>query len=49
MISGRLLRVTGKLQREHGVAHVIAEGIEDLSHLLDELIRPQLERPGDQP
>lgn len=49
VIAGRLLRVTGRLQREHGVCHVIAEQIEDLSGLLDELIRPQLTRPGDQP
>ncbi|MGR3343404.1 MAG: OB-fold nucleic acid binding domain-containing protein [Paracoccaceae bacterium] len=39
VIAGRLLRVTGRLQRESGVAHVIAENIEDLSHLLDELLR----------
>ena len=38
VIAGRLLRVTGRLQRESGVAHVIAEKIEDLSHLLDELL-----------
>ena len=49
VIAGRLLRVKGKLQREHGVAHVIAEEIEDLSALLDNLIRPTPERPGDQP
>jgi DNA polymerase III alpha subunit len=49
VIAGRLLRVTGTLQREHGVAHVVAEEIEDLSLLLDQLIRPTLERPGDQP
>ncbi len=49
VIAGRLLRVTGRLQREHGVAHVLAEEIEDLSPLLDALIRPQLDRPGDQP
>jgi len=40
VIAGRLLRVTGKLQREYGVAHVVAEVIEDLSGLLDELLRP---------
>jgi single-strand DNA-binding protein len=40
VISGRLLRVTGKLQREHGVAHVIAETIEDLSPMLDSLLCP---------
>jgi single-strand DNA-binding protein len=49
VISGRLLRVTGKLQREHGVTHVVAEVIEDLSPLLDDLIRPWLDRPADQP
>lgn len=40
VISGRLLRVSGKLQRENGVAHVIADKIEDLSYLLDELLKP---------
>lgn len=49
VIAGRLLRVTGRLQREHGVTHVLAETIEDLSGLLDSLIRPALTRPGDQP
>ncbi len=37
VISGRLLRVTGKLQREGIVTHLIAWHIEDLSHLLDQL------------
>ncbi|MBD3678432.1 MAG: hypothetical protein HUJ27_08525 [Rhodobacteraceae bacterium] len=41
VIAGRLLRVTGKLQRESGVAHVIADKIEDLSHLLDMLLQPE--------
>ena len=36
--SGRLLRVTGKIQNEEGVVHVIAGIIEDISNLLDELI-----------
>ncbi len=40
VIGGRLLRVTGRLQRESGVAHVIAEQVEDLSALLDELVAP---------
>ncbi|MBV1903069.1 MAG: hypothetical protein KUG58_05475 [Marinosulfonomonas sp.] len=40
VISGRLLRVSGKLQRENGVAHVIADRIEDMSYLLDELLKP---------
>ena len=38
VISGRLLRVTGKIQRENGVVHVVAEKIEDLSPMLDELL-----------
>lgn len=40
VIAGRLLRVTGRLQRQHGVTHVIAETIEDLSALLDRLVAP---------
>ncbi len=39
VISGRMLRVTGRLQRENSVTHVIAEEIEDISALLDELLR----------
>ena len=50
---GRLLRVTGKLQREAGVVHVVAETIEDLSPLLDRLLDPGFRydgmRAGDQP
>ena len=53
VISGRLLRVTGRLQREAGVVHVVAEDIEDLSPLLDTLLHPDLRPPiaraGDQP
>ena len=40
VISGRLLRVTGQLQREGSVGHLVAWRIEDLSHLLDRLGRP---------
>ncbi len=53
VISGRLLRVTGRLQREAGVVHVVAEGIEDLSPMLDHLLLPGFRtdgnRAGDQP
>jgi DNA-directed RNA polymerase len=49
VIAGRLLRVTGKLQREHSVSHVIAETIEDLSPLLDSLVRPPPDTPADTP
>ena len=37
VIAGRLLRVTGRLQREGRVVHVVAHLIEDLSDLLDAL------------
>ncbi len=38
VIAGRMLRVTGRLQRAHSVTHVLAEEIEDLSALLDRLV-----------
>ena len=38
VISGRMLRVTGRLQRAHGVTHVIAEEVEDISAMLDLLL-----------
>ncbi len=41
VIAGRALRVTGRVQRESGVTHVIAEQIEDISWMLDELVRPE--------
>ena len=37
VMAGRLLRIHGKLQREGIVHHIIAERIEDMSHLLDTL------------
>ena len=43
VIAGRCLRVTGRLQREGGVTHVIAETIEDISWMLDDLLRPRRE------
>ena len=42
VIAGRMLRVTGHLQRESGVTHVIATEIEDISQLLDQLLDPDL-------
>jgi len=41
VIAGRALKVTGRVQRESGVSHVIAEQIEDISWMLDELVKPQ--------
>lgn len=37
VIAGRLLRVTGRVQRDGQVVHVVASRIEDLSELLDAL------------
>ncbi|SDY11739.1 OB-fold nucleic acid binding domain-containing protein [Citreimonas salinaria] len=38
VIAGRMLRVTGRLQREAGVTHLLAEVIEDISPMLDSLL-----------
>ncbi|MGP6086623.1 OB-fold nucleic acid binding domain-containing protein [Antarctobacter jejuensis] len=38
VIAGRMLRVTGRVQRDNGVTHVISEQIEDISPLLDRLL-----------
>ena len=43
VMGGRLLRVTGYLQREGIVVHLIAQDIQDLSHKLSELGHPQPE------
>jgi error-prone DNA polymerase len=52
VLTTRLVRVTGELQRQGIVTHVIADRLEDLSHLLDHLgeedgLVPQSER-GDE-
>jgi single-strand DNA-binding protein len=45
VIAGRCLKVTGKLQRDGDVVHVVAERIDDISALLDEIV--EIERlPG---
>jgi DNA polymerase III alpha subunit len=38
VIAGRALKVTGRLQREGDVVHVVAQVIEDISPLLDEIV-----------
>jgi len=38
VIAGRCLKVTGRLQRDGDVVHVVAETIEDISALLDEIV-----------
>ncbi len=45
VIAGRLLRVTGRIQRENGVVHVLAEEVEDISPLLDRLLDPEAALP----
>ena len=45
VIAGRLLRVTGQLQREGSVHHLIAWKIEDLSSMLDQLGMPDTTNP----
>lgn len=45
VIAGRLLRVTGQLQREGSVHHLIAWRIEDLSPMLDRLGMPDTTNP----
>jgi DNA polymerase III alpha subunit len=53
VMAGRLLRVTGRVQREAGVVHVVAEVIEDISPMLDRLLSPDFRhdgvKAGDQP
>lgn len=48
VISGRLLRVTGQLQREGSVNHLVAWTVEDLSHMLDRLGMPDAPPRGDE-
>lgn len=38
VVAGRMLRVTGRMQRAHDVTHVLAEQIEDISAMLDHLL-----------
>jgi single-strand DNA-binding protein len=46
VIAGRLLRITGRVQREAGVVHVLAEEIEDISAMLDRLADPDCPLPS---
>ncbi len=42
VVAGRLLRVTGRIQRDGKVVHVVAQKIDDLSHLLDQLAKGEV-------
>ena len=46
VIAGRMLRVTGRLQRAHSVTHILAEEVEDISDMLDLLVRGELPQTG---
>ncbi len=50
VISGRCLKVTGRLQRDGDVTHVVADAVEDISPLLDEIVGiVALPAPGEWP
>ncbi|MEL6644436.1 MAG: OB-fold nucleic acid binding domain-containing protein [Pseudomonadota bacterium] len=50
VIAGRCLKVTGRVQREGAVTHIVAEVVEDISWMLDDLLRHHEGcRAGDQP
>lgn len=49
VIAARLMRVTGRVQRQAGVTHVVADEIEDISDMLDDLLRHETCRAADQP
>ena len=51
VIAGRMLRVTGQLQREGAVTNIVSQHVEDISYMLDDLLKPNIEiaRAGDQP
>ncbi len=46
VIGGRLLRITGQLQREGIVVHLIAEHVEDCSDMLSRLGHPDIDAIG---
>ena len=46
VIAGRLLRVTGPVERQGAVLHLVAEQIEDVSELLDRLADPDAVLPA---
>lgn len=49
VIAGRLVRVTGRIERDGPTTHLIAERIEDVSHLLATLGRPVIIGANDGP
>ena len=49
VIAGRLLRVTGRIERSGQITHLIAERIEDLSQMLSSLGQNSLSDAGEGP
>jgi error-prone DNA polymerase len=47
VIAGRLVTVTGRIERDGPVVHLIAERVEDVSHLLTTLGRPVMIESND--
>lgn len=47
VVTGRLIRVRGRIERDGIVVHLVAEQVEDASHLLTMLGRPVMLPPGD--
>ena len=46
VIAGRCLKVTGRLQRDGDVTHVVAEQIVDISERLDRIVDADCRSPG---
>jgi single-strand DNA-binding protein len=38
VVASRLIRVTGNIQRQGSVCHIIAKHLEDISYMLDEIL-----------
>ena len=49
VIAGRMLKVTGQLQREGAVTNIVSAHVEDISYMLDDLLKPDIARAGDEP
>jgi error-prone DNA polymerase len=49
VIAGRLVRVTGRIERDGPITHLIAERVDDVSILLASLARPSMLMPNAAP
>ncbi|OWK18687.1 hypothetical protein AJ88_00700 [Mesorhizobium amorphae CCBAU 01583] len=49
VMGARFIRVTGKLQSESGVIHIVAEKVEDLTPWLSALLEEAAGQPGSDP